>query len=358
MKKTYSPIKIHNKSIKKPEEGEAIFLQIENRYDFTNLKECSIEWSLGDETGVLKPDIAPRSYGYAKVPYENITAKVLSIKVYDSFKRLIDKYELSIGDNEIPVYPNECIDFDNLSLKKDKKQIVISNEEFEWIFDAKSGEILKVELNENEILTEGATLMMLPLKSGACLTEHSLEVSVLNNTCSEWNPDSVDATEIEEGIKVHVKGNYNEATCSVNYLFKPNGEVSIDYQIKTKIEIDPRQLGLVFTCKREYETLSWERKGQWTAYPESHIGRTRGEAKLFEQGKYEFEFGKQPEWDWKFDSNFLGTNDFRSTKDFIYWASLTNSVGKGIVILSDGDDSFRAFADKGNIKNSLLQTMQ
>jgi beta-galactosidase len=351
LKKTYSPVKIYNKNIKLPEMDEPIILQIENRYDFTNLNECSIEWTIGDERGELKPDIEPRNFGFAKLLPENknLEGKMLNLKVYDSYNNLVDEYNISIGENKTPVNPYKCIDFDKFSLKKGKRQIVVSNENFKWIFNAESGMIEKAVIGENEVLTGGCTLMLLPLTTGPCKTEHSLEVSVLNDLCTMWKADSVDAKESEEGIVVHVKGSYQEAEGSVIYLFKANGEIVIDYQFKAKIEIDPRQIGLVYTCNRVYETLNWERKGQWTAYPENHIGRTKGEAKLFEEGKYEFKFGKQPEWDWRFDSNFLGTNDFRSTKDYIYWASLTSNTGNGLVVLSDGDDSFRAFADKSNI---------
>jgi hypothetical protein len=351
LKKTYSPVKIYNKKIKAPEKGESMLLQIENRYDFTNLNECSIEWAVGDERGVLKPDIEARNFGFAKLlpENENLEGKMLNLKVYDPYNNLVDEYNISIGENKTPVYPHKCIGFDKLSLKKGKKQIILSNKTMEWIFDAKNGSIIKAMIDGKEVLTGGGTLMMLPLTTGPCKTEHSLKVSVLNNPCTEWEADSVDAKESEEGIVVHVKGSYREAAGSVIYLFKTNGEIVVDYQFKVKIEIDPRQIGLVYTCNREYETLSWERKGQWTAYPENHIGRTKGEAKLFEKGKYEFKFGKQPEWDWRFDSNFLGTNDFRSTKDYIYWASLTNNKGSGLVILSDEDDSFRAYADGDNI---------
>ena len=347
MKKTYSPVKIYNKHIKEAE-GE-IVLQIENRYDFTNLKECRIDWTLGNEKGNLEPNISPRSFGYAKIPSKNNKANELSLKVYDPYERLIDEYIISIGEESIPVYPKECIAFDKLLLKKDKKQIVIYNKDFEWIFDAKSGQLVKASVNSKEILNAGATLMMLPLTSGPCKTEHSLEVRVFNEVCTEWKADSINAMKSEDGITIHVKGSYREAEGSVIYLFKTKGEVLIDYQFRTKIDIDPRQIGLVFSCNREFESLAWERKGQWTTYPENHIGRTQGEAKLLEEGKYEFVFGKQPDWDWRFDSNFLGTNDFRSAKDFIYWASLTDNSNNGFVVLSEADDSFRAFANGDSI---------
>jgi hypothetical protein len=51
--------------------------------------------------------------------------------------------------------------------------------------------------------------------------------------------------------------------------------------------------------------------------------------------------------------NALGTNDFRSTKDNIYWAALTRTTGSGILAVSDGKQSFRSFVN-GNRINFLV----
>ena len=105
----------------------------------------------------------------------------------------------------------------------------------------------------------------------------------------------------------------------------------------------------IFSVEKEYATLNWQRKTQWTVYPEYHIGRARGSAKLSDKDKYQFKYGVKPDWEWRHDNNFLGSNDFRSSKDFIYWASLTNNAGNGLVVLSDVDDSFRAINDGDTI---------
>lgn len=351
MKKTYSPVKVYNKNVKVPVNENLIRLQIENRFDFTNLKSCSILWEIGHEEGILKPDIAPRSFGFAEiVPDEKVLdGRIINLKVLDPYDRIVDEYNIRIGDEEAPEFPGECISFNDLSLDVSDTDIKISSEAFEWIFNRKTGMIKTVKIDGEEVLVVGGTLMMLPLKTGPCKTEHSLEVNVMNDPCKGWQSDSIDAVETDDGIKVHIKGSYNEADGSLTYLFKSNGEVMVDYNFVTKIAIDPRQTGLVYTCSKEYNRLSWEREGQWTAYPDDHIGRTTGETLYTEENTYDFIFGKEPEWEWMFDNNFLGTNDFRSAKDYIYWASLRNSNGNGLVVISDGDDSFRAFADNENI---------
>jgi len=99
MKKSYSPVRIYNQSVSIPENDEPIFIQIENRFDFTNLNECRIEWTLGNEKGTLKSNIEPRNYGYDLLYLKNKDAKFnsLNLKIYDSFDRLFDEYNIPIG---------------------------------------------------------------------------------------------------------------------------------------------------------------------------------------------------------------------------------------------------------------------
>jgi hypothetical protein len=46
---------------------------------------------------------------------------------------------------------------------------------------------------------------------------------------------------------------------------------------------------------------------------------------------------------WKDDANELGSNDFRSTKRNILWASLTNKDGTKVTVLSDGRQASRTW---------------
>ena len=52
----------------------AIKLQVENRFDFTDLKDCRFEWELGSEKGNVSVNAAPHNSAVLKVgPFrENI----------------------------------------------------------------------------------------------------------------------------------------------------------------------------------------------------------------------------------------------------------------------------------------------
>ena len=63
MKKAYSPIRILDTTLAASASGVPLTVKVENRYDFTNLKELRIEWHLGKESGFVHPDIPPRKHG-------------------------------------------------------------------------------------------------------------------------------------------------------------------------------------------------------------------------------------------------------------------------------------------------------
>ncbi len=65
--------------------------------------------------------------------------------------------------------------------------------------------------------------------------------------------------------------------------------------------------------------ISWRRKALWSVYPENHIGRPEGTARL-------------------------GTDDGRAEKENIYEATV-NVNGAGVTALSDGRDAVRVYAD-------------
>jgi hypothetical protein len=163
------------------------------------------------------------------------------------------------------------------------------------------------------------------------------------------------ATQNHDTVKITIHGKYFEASGEIQYVFIPDGGIRINYRFHSGIEINPRQWGLVLNLDGTFKNLEWSRKGIWTEYPEDHIGRTRGKAVPFVTGTYQKPaFGKMPANKWYHDANELGTNDFRSTKDNIYWTTLTDNSGKGIVIHGKGLQSTRAWQTGSDI--NLLVT--
>jgi len=124
-----------------------------------------------------------------------------------------------------------------------------------------------------------------------------------------------------------------------------NGNLTIDYSFTNKLDVNPRQWGMVFDSPKSFDNLFWDLKGRWTSYPSKHIGRTKGEAPLFYEGVPEkINPREEPLWHWSMDFNKLGSNDFRSTRRNFNYAGLQNMNGKQVMAVSfDASQHWRSW---------------
>lgn len=352
MKKTYTPVKIFNTRIPDPGRGGDVRLQIENRFDFTDLKDCRIEWQIQGKKGEAHIALSPRSEGIlvVKTGAQNLDGEKLRLKIYSPGDLLIDEYEVEIGNVSRTNYPFQLPPNNYITVSTKDNLIKITSGPVAWSFDKTLGKIINGSVNNEVVISDGAELMMLALHSEECKTEHSFDIAIMNKTCSNWSVRSIELLQKADTAEIKVAGSYDEADVDLNYLFLGDGTLTINYELKAKHDINTRQIGLVFSVPSVYENLKWYREGFWSTYPEWHIGRVHGETTPFPSNAFFMrKYGDIPSDEWRFDANSLGTNDFRSSKDNIYWASLTNIKGNGILVSSDGNHSFRSFVNDGKI---------
>jgi hypothetical protein len=348
MKKSYSPVKVHNRQIPVPNKGQGIQLQVENRFDFTNLNECIINWILEDEKGTVRMSLDPHQSGILTIHPASTTlaGKILNITFTSPQGVEVEACAIEIGNVKRDNFPFVKVSSASLNTKKQDQLLSIIGDGFNWSFDLSSGKIKEASVNNEVVLNGGADLMMLDLTTGECNTEHSLDIPLHNDLCSNWKKHSSAWVSQNDTIIVKVMGEYDQANGEIEYRFSEDGKVTIKYLFHSRIDMNPRQWGMVLTASAETKHLKWYRKGLWSWYPDNHIGRTMGEAIPFGEKAFRLEsFGQQPEDDWKYDANQLGTNDFRATRENIYWAVLTNAKGKGVTLLSNGKQAFRSFVN-------------
>ncbi|PWD98309.1 glycoside hydrolase family 2 protein [Marinilabilia rubra] len=351
MKKSYSPVKIHSRQIPVPSQGEPIRLQVENRFDFTNLNECQIHWEIGKEKGISEMNLPPKKCGILSIhpQIEDMNGKILTLRFVSPQNIEVEACAIEIGDVKRDDFPFQKMTSSNLDVNEHNDQLTIKGQDFSWDFDLKSGIVSGAKVNGESVLNGGTELMMLELKTGPCNTEHSLEIPLHNSVCSGKKVKEVKWYQKNDSVKVSVKVNFYQAEGQINFSFTNNGQLLVDYQMTSKIEMNPRQWGLVFSVPRSSHKLQWYRRGLWSWYPENHIGRTNGTALPFgEKALHQEAYSKKPVNDWRFDAIELGTNDFRATRENVYWAALSNSNGRGITVLSNGEQAFRSFVNGSN----------
>jgi hypothetical protein len=93
---------------------------------------------------------------------------------------------------------------------------------------------------------------------------------------------------------------------------------------------DASEVGVSFVLSSDVDRLTWQRNSPWSVYPANHIGRPQGVA--FKANGPTEEYRTKPTHSWAedladfflFGSNDVGgrgTNDFRSLKANVYYAS-------------------------------------
>ncbi len=348
IKKSYSPVRIGPDKVAAPAPGEPIVLAIENRHDFTDLRECRIDWRIGGETGRSAVELPPRRTAILRIrpASTEVAGKVLRIDVTSPRGFLVDSENIAIGEvvPTPPPFRTLAAQKSRLELKEDTTTFTVSGDGFSWTFDRMTGTVRRAEVRGVPVLVGGPALMILPQTSGPCVPDFRADVEPFNSVCSGWAAKSVTASKDDGAVTLTVKGATSEAQGGYSVRIDGEGRAEYSYEFKVRARTDPRQYGLVVYLPRSFDTLSWSRRGQWTSYPENHIGRPLGTAKALSPGR-EPDFRKPPSWDWKDDQNGLGSNDFRSTKANVLWAVLSGPGGEGGMLVSDGRHASRAFLD-------------
>lgn len=367
IKKTYSPVKIFLKKVGVPREGEPIKLEVENRHDFTNLSEINIEWRIASQSGRVKADIPPRGKGTILIRPKttDFEGKKLSLQFFSPRGFIIDSYLLPIGSSKDTI-PKSGIDTcEGLQLIKDEDNFVVKGERFTWEVNRKTGLIEKAEVDGRSVLVGGPVLMVLPFGKGRCVPNYSDDTKAFNEMCRNWQATEVTAKQTDEGVEIQVDGQYEEARGTYKMSINNIRQLRVSYNFTYQQEPEPtehmwndqpdpphcRQIGIVFDLPKSFDTLNWQRKALWSVYPEDHIGRPQGQARAFRRrSRPSVKSHTEPHWPWKLDSNALGTNDFRSTKRNIIWASLIDTNNHGILIRSDGEQSTRSYVEGDRIR--------
>jgi hypothetical protein len=353
MTKAYSPVRILEDTVGVPPLGDPIRLTVENRSDFANLSEMRFDWKLAWKSGMAKVEATPGQKGILVIPAKirDLAGEELEINITGPRGFMVDRYRFIIG-GEPRVVPAPLRKPGALELIQDAREIAIIGKGFKYLIDVASGQLKSGKAGRHEFSLSGPSLTVIPLDSeggGAQLTGKEPEFKPLWGLFTGWKASSVTATQTEQVIRVKVAGAYAEAEGMYELLIDESGRLSVIWSFTSKQAVNPRQTGMTFVLPKTCDTLTWRRRGQWTVYPEDHIGRLAGTAKAFPGHPACGLAGPrtQPTWPWSEDQNQYGCNDFRSTKANIFEAALKDSHGVGLRAVAAADRHAHAWIDGG-----------
>jgi hypothetical protein len=340
MKKTFSPVRIVNAGNPKIDKS-TITLEVENRYLFTNLKEVGITWQLGERSGSATADIPAGKSGNLTLDVGTIPSNPseLGLKFEDPRGFIADEFRLQLPGDPKPEKP--AIQKTPVKLVETPDAYTIQSGDREWQINRRTG-LLESTASQP---ASGPQLMVLKLNAAG---ENQMEGKTkvwdsFTPVCRDWKCASVTATSEPDGLVVTVKGQYTEAEGTFRYRFS-HGNLRIDYDFTMLEDINPRQIGLVFTLPATHEILAWDRIGKWDFYPEDHIARLKGSVKASE-GFEATSVGPrtEPQHPWRLDNLPAGNNDFCSTKHSVRQASLSDGNGSIFSIEGEGKTHIRCW---------------
>jgi len=362
--KVYSPAPILDERVEAPAAGQPIRLTVENRSDFADLNEMRFDWRLAGESGSAAAEGAPGQKGILEIPAKggDLAGKDLEIRITGPRGFQVDAYSFTIGDKSVSA-PQPQRHASALTLNRDAATVTVSGADFAYAIDAATGQLTRATASGHDLAVSGSFLTLVPHDQeggGLQLTGKEPTFTPLWGLGTAWRASSVLATASEQEVTVRATGAYAESDGAYELAIDGSGRMTVAWDFSIRNEINPRQTGVTFLLPKSCDRLSWRRRGQWSFYPEDHIGRLAGTAKAFPGHSVCGLAGPhaRPTWPWSEDQNEYGSNDFRSTKYNILEAVLDNEAGTGLRAVAaanrhvhtwiDGDHAMMMVADYAN----------
>ena len=343
-KKAYSPTKIYTKQLTEYEVGKALIIPVHNRFDHTDFSELRITWKYENQSGEINnTHLEPHRKGELTIP-ENEWKKggKVNICFYQNDTMLVDEYNIQVGKEEVelPVCKNG-----NLSIEESEAYIEISGKDFVLDINKKTGLLEDVLVNDEMVIKSGPYIHYKLPGTSVQYSTILMQDYAENWDCTGFN------FEMTGGIATIIsEGKYGSIDASFTIQIDENGVFRIDYVVENAPEGKfIQEAGLKFITGEHFETLAWHRNPYFTAYPETHLGKSTGELNLHH--KPVMKYREKPGHDWEMDTRgfyYFGlekelpfTNIARSLKENIYSYSLKTKNNSKVEVFSNGGQASR-----------------
>lgn len=338
VKMLFSPVHMRDRDLPAWKPGEPATFTVDNRYEFTNLSELTLDWSVGTQHGTLHPDIAPHCSGKISIPVgrQTMPGDALLLRFLDRQGQIVIPHLMQLGVAPVPA--PALAGFGPLRYLHEPSWLGgpmerFLGDNFEIAFDGANGRIRRALIDHHSVLYQTPKLHVLPI-------EATLEEFPIFETWRMAQP--IDIHRAGNDYEVVETGTYRDFAGELRFRVTPQGSVRVSYDF-TYIGTDTRarEVGLQFGVPLWCDKLQWHRRGEWTVYPDDHIGRNEGRAMAHADGPQTV----PPKQAFALDDTPMGTNDFRSTKRNFVFATLTDKDGYGVGIEAIGSQHLRAMVD-------------
>ncbi|WP_343253364.1 glycoside hydrolase family 2 TIM barrel-domain containing protein [Ligaoa zhengdingensis] len=320
VKKAYSPIRLDDENVGVPGNG-SLSLEIKNWFDHTNLDEVRLVYTVnGDEEQTVEQlaPLEPHAIGELVLPERDwALGDTINLKFYTADGIMVDEYNVTLGNPVVKF----AEDGDAApTLTEEDGAVAVEGENFTVEFDQKTARLTQAKFKDEVLLTGGPHLNVVGLPLG------------------EWNPaeeSACSAQIVGNQAVVTLNGSFGVQGVRFVITISGNGRIETQYTLTTAPSKTSgfSEIGVGYDLRSDVKSVDWLRDGLWSAYPEDHIGRNRGEALRVRPGSDETpdQYGVKPNWGWEQDMrNFflytkdseedgISTNDFRTMREYFWY---------------------------------------
>ncbi|MFI0939709.1 glycoside hydrolase family 2 TIM barrel-domain containing protein [Streptomyces sp. NPDC021020] len=333
-KKAFSPVQIADGVLTGLTPGGAIPVPVQNWFDHSNLGELTVTWQIGSRSGTVGGvNVPARQSGTLTIPAGPWAAGDVLHLTFNRGSALVDEYRLWLNTRTSPAFIP--VGGTAPTVQETANRIVLTGVDapFTVVFDKSTARLVEATAGGTRVLTGGPDLVISRTVPG------------------RWAGASAAVTTSGGQAVVTLTGAFGSVGATFRIAVDGHGLLTTTYTITNPPTGQVSDVGVRYTLADGTDTLTWQRDGQWTAYPDDHIGRATGTATRSRASGTDG-YRVQPTWPWSEDTHsyFLfgkdgaahWTNDFRSTKTNVRLAKATAGAnGPGVQIESGGTDSVR-----------------
>lgn len=322
-KKAYSPIRLLTTEVASPVAGQRLLLPVYNRFDHTNLAEVQVRYTYkGIEKSMSAPSVAPHQKGLLVIPGEDWEkGESLLVRFYGSDGELIDAEQVSLGKSDRPLlnatrqYP--------LEVEETPEQLVIKGHDFVIPFSKETGLITNAT-SKGQVFIEKGPFVNLDINlnhlTGAEVRKAANKFATSD---ADWKKRSLTYTQKDGTVEVSLSGSYQEVLADIQIRISPAGKMQVSYVVSGQPNGYLRETGLSFSLPARLDYLQWQRKGQWSYYPEGSFAGNEGKTSLY-NGKH-VAYGADPAQPWTSD-----------THNYYYWADAGANCDRPLTQMAKG----------------------
>jgi len=338
-RKAYSPVRVLETEVARPENGQPVTFPVANRFDHTSFDELTIRYQAGKVKGTIAaPVIAPHTEGVMTIPAQDWDGcDGITISFTDAWKHKVDDVRIAF-----PASPGSADKESRgpVTVKADAKAITLESANATVKVDAKTGFVNSITIDGEEMLTAPVQ----PIIQPPCPKKALPLPCVL---LSDWVTCSVTYKATDDALLVTTKRTFKNGP---GMLIEQN-ITSVGIDVAYTIDGNDQAgyygyLGFAVPLTAKIDTIQWKRRALWTTYPKDHIGRPEGiaikwklHADVLPGEKITWPFAEDSHcFYFSQDQRYNAPVDFLATKqDIERFSATAGKDGAGLAVVENDD---------------------